>query len=41
MVEWDDDIPSWPRLVQEIDCARAIHERASSAPERLDVAVAG
>jgi uncharacterized protein (UPF0276 family) len=26
MVEWDADIPSWPRLVEEVDLARGVHE---------------
>jgi uncharacterized protein (UPF0276 family) len=41
MVEWDDDIPPWSRLVEEIDRARRIHEQRFSAPEVGRAAVAG
>ncbi|HXV37677.1 MAG TPA: DUF692 domain-containing protein [Myxococcota bacterium] len=29
MVEWDDEIPPWPRLVEEVDRAREVHATAS------------
>ena len=38
MVEWDDDIPPWPRLVEEVDRARQNHARVFSAdgsPDRI------
>jgi uncharacterized protein (UPF0276 family) len=41
MVEWDDDIPPWSRLVEEIDHARRIHEQVLPMPEVDRVAVAG
>jgi uncharacterized protein (UPF0276 family) len=41
MVEWDDDIPPWSRLVEEIDRARRIHDQVLRVPEVDRVAVAG
>jgi uncharacterized protein (UPF0276 family) len=41
MVEWDDDIPPWPRLVEEVDRARQIHEESLSTRDFERVAVAG
>ena len=41
MVEWDAEIPAWPRLVEEVDRARAVHERVFTAGLGSDVAVAG
>ena len=41
MVEWDDDIPPWSRLVEEVDHARRIHDQVLPAPEVIRVAVAG
>ncbi|RLA26709.1 MAG: hypothetical protein DRR15_19390, partial [Gammaproteobacteria bacterium] len=33
MVEWDDDIPPWSRLVEEVDRARQIHAQVFFADE--------
>jgi uncharacterized protein (UPF0276 family) len=41
MVEWDDDIPPWSRLVEEVDRARQHHARVFSAAEVGHAAVAG
>jgi uncharacterized protein (UPF0276 family) len=41
MVEWDDDIPSWARLVEEVDRARRIHVEVFSTGEVAHAAVAG
>jgi hypothetical protein len=41
MVEWDDDIPPWSRLVEEIDRARRIRDQVLPVPEVDRVAVAG
>jgi hypothetical protein len=41
MVEWDDDIPPWSRLVEEIDRARRIRDQVLPMPEVDRVAVAG
>jgi uncharacterized protein (UPF0276 family) len=41
MVEWDDDIPPWPRLVEEVDRARQIHEESLPTRDFERVAVAG
>jgi uncharacterized protein (UPF0276 family) len=41
MVEWDDDIPPWSRLVEEIDRARQIREESLPVSEFDRVAVAG
>jgi len=41
MVEWDDEIPAWPRLVEELDRARQVHARVFSATEVGHAAVAG
>jgi len=41
MVEWDDDIPPWSRLVEEIDRARQIREESLPVSEFERVAVAG
>ena len=30
MVEWDDDIPSWQGLVEELDKARAVAARPAA-----------
>ncbi len=30
MVEWDDDIPSWQGLVEELDKARAVAARRAA-----------
>jgi len=39
-VEWDDDIPPWARLVQEVDCARRHHACVFSAGDISHAAVA-
>lgn len=36
MVEWDDDIPEWQRLVDEIDLAREIHEPSTRDRTKVD-----
>jgi hypothetical protein len=41
MVEWDDDIPTWSRLVEELDRARQISEQVFSTGEVAHAAVAG
>jgi uncharacterized protein (UPF0276 family) len=41
MVEWDDDIPPWSRLVEEVDRARRIHEIVFDGSEVGHAAVAG
>lgn len=41
MVEWDDDIPDWRRLVEEVERAREIHARVLGAQEEGRAAVAG
>jgi len=41
MVEWDDDIPPWSRLVEEVDHARQNHARVFSTAEVARAAVAG
>lgn len=41
MVEWDAEIPAWSRLVEEVDRARAVHERVFTAGMVSDAAVAG
>jgi uncharacterized protein (UPF0276 family) len=41
MVEWDDDIPPWSRLVEEIDRARQIREESLPVRDFERVAVAG
>jgi uncharacterized protein (UPF0276 family) len=40
MVEWDDDIPSWSRLVEEVDRARQNHVQVFLAGEVAHAAVA-
>jgi uncharacterized protein (UPF0276 family) len=40
LVEWDADIPDWTVLVEEVDRARRVHERVSTAQEGGRVAVA-
>jgi uncharacterized protein (UPF0276 family) len=41
MVEWDDDIPPWSRLVAEVDRVRQNHARVFSSSEVGHAAVAG
>jgi uncharacterized protein (UPF0276 family) len=41
MVEWDDEIPPWSRLVEEVDRARRIHAEVCSTGEVARAAVAG
>jgi len=41
MVEWDDDIPLWADLVEEVDRARQMHARVFSTGEVGLAAVAG
>jgi len=41
MVEWDDDIPPWSRLVEEVDRARQIHDQVFGEGEVEHAAVAG
>jgi uncharacterized protein (UPF0276 family) len=41
MVEWDDDIPPWVRLVEEVDRARQNHAQVFSTGEVGHAAVAG
>jgi len=41
MVEWDDDIPTWSRLVEEVDRARQISDQVFSTGEVAHAAVAG
>jgi uncharacterized protein (UPF0276 family) len=41
MVEWDDDIPPWLRLVEEIDHTRQIHAQVFFTDEVGRAAVAG
>jgi len=41
MVEWDDEIPPWSRLVEEVDRARQIHAQVFSTGEVARAAVAG
>ncbi len=41
LVEWDDDIPPWARLVEEVDRARDNHARVFSTGEVGHAAVAG
>ena len=41
MVEWDDDIPPWSRLVEEVDRARQIHAQVFFTDEVGHAAVAG
>ncbi|HEX9814740.1 MAG TPA: DUF692 family protein, partial [Myxococcota bacterium] len=41
MVEWDDDIPLWANLVEEVDRARQMHARVFSTGEVGLAAVAG
>ena len=41
MVEWDDDIPPWSRLVEEVDRARQIHAGVFSTGEVGHAAIAG
>ncbi len=41
MIEWDDEIPEWSRLVREVDRARGEHARAFSSGGAGRAAVAG
>jgi uncharacterized protein (UPF0276 family) len=41
MVEWDDDIPAWARLVEEVDRARENHAKVFPTEEAGYAAVAG
>jgi uncharacterized protein (UPF0276 family) len=41
LVEWDDDIPEWPRLVAEVDRAREAQARALALEEGGRAAFAG
>ena len=34
MVEWDADIPAWPRLLEEVDLARRVHQQVFAGNER-------
>ena len=33
MIEWDDDIPGWTRLIEELDCAREVCANGFERPE--------
>ncbi len=33
MIEWDDDIPAWSRLIEELDCAREVCANGFERPE--------
>ncbi len=41
MVEWDDDIPGWSRLAEEVERARVVHEMVFATRSSTHAAFAG